>query len=601
MFKALTLILSLLFLMGAAIPSRSSEYGLTFNRDNRTYRWNNFIRYSSPEARRIHVRASGDLAKTLIKRASGSSGSDRWRDNYSLSSGFDYRLNAWSAIGMDLSGEQNEVNKGEIITRMGHITSFLTLDPRPGVHLEGTVGGKIDQKEQSNLDSKEEGLTYGFSGSWRSSLPKTQTTLKASLSGDKLSAGHSSVQQLMASVKRRLFGGSQITLSFDDQEQGRTNLFGPAEAAVLKRQDRINRSLTFKVELPLPRDHTFNLSLSSTDRRIEYSLPEGPDRQVAQQNSRKNVHRLSAQVVGRPAKRLTFSSDFALEEGKNDFGRDINDEDLDEISLSASVDAALSSRDSLVFSGHVARTSYDVPHPDNYNDRDSFRSALKIGYHHTFSAALQLIAEGTVNLTHLVYLRSQRSANNNWVRLYALYPTLHIRPWENLLIQQRFSISANYTEYDFEDLFTDIKSNIFRQAKTTTDLSYHLGEEINLNFSYTYRTEDFGRLVREGGWMEILSWDKSLQNIEFSVTYPLISRVIITPSLSYGHRREYQHSRGERNFKSRLISKRVGLTGRYKLPPNNDMIFSISRSRENVSGLPDRTFDRLQLSFQHAF
>jgi hypothetical protein len=463
------------------------------------------------------------------------------------------------------------------------------------------VGGKIDQKERSNLDSKEEGLSYGFSGSWRSSIPKTHTTVKATFSGDKLSAGHSFVRQLMASVRRQLFGGSRITLSFDDQEQGRTNLFGPAEATVLKRQDRINRSLTFKVELPLPRDHTFNLSLSSTDRRIEYSLPEGPDQQVAQQNSRKNVHRLSAQVAGRPAKRLTFSGDFALEEGKNDFGRDINDEDLEEISLSARVDAALSSRDSLVFSGHMARTSYDVPHPDNYNNRDSFRSALKISYHHTFSAALQLIAEGTVNLTHLVYLRSQRSANNNWVRLYALYPALHIRPWENLLIQQRFSISANYTEYDFEDLFTNIKSNIFRQAKTATDLSYHLGEEVSLNFGYSYRSEDFGRLVREDGWVEILSWDKSFQNIEFSVTYPLISRVIITPNLGYGHRREYQHSQGERKFKFRLISKRIGLTGRYKLEPDNDMIFSISRSTENVSGLPDRTFDRLHLSLQHAF
>jgi hypothetical protein len=588
-------------LVGTTIPGHASEYGLTFNRDNRTYRWNNFIRYASSEGRRIQVRAAGDLAKTLIKHASGSSGSDRWRDNYSLSAGFDYRLNGWSAVGMDISGEQNEVNKGEIITRVGDVSSALTLNPRPGIQLKGSLGGKIDQKEQANLDSREDGLSYGLSGSWRPTFSKTQTTLKLSLSGDKLSAGHSSFRQLTASVKRRLFRAARMTLSFDDQERGRTNLFGPVDDTVLKRQDRINRALTFKVETPLPRQHSLNMSLSTTDRRIEYSLPEGPDQEVAEQNSRKTLQSFSAQLAGRPLGQLSFSGDFSWQQGKNDFGRDINDEDLEEISLAASLGTALSPRDSLGFSGLVARTSYDAPHPDNYNDRDNFSSAIKLTYHHTFSEALTLIGEATVNLNHLVYLRSQRSANNNWGRLYALYPALLIRPWDNLTVHQRFSISANYTEYDFEDLFTDIKSNIFRQAKSVTDLSYLLGPELSLNFNYTYRAEDFGRLIREDHWIEVLSWDKSFQNIDFSVSYMIFSRLTITPSLGYGHRREHEHRDGGRHFKNRLISKRIGLSGRYKLFSDNDMTFSVSRSVEDFTGSPERTFDRLQLNIQHVF
>ncbi|MFC1683349.1 hypothetical protein ACFL0G_03995 [Candidatus Zixiibacteriota bacterium] len=595
------LFLSLLWLIGAALPGHASEYGLTFKRDNRTYRWSNFIRYASSEDRRIQVRASGDLAKTLIKHASGSSGSDRWQDNYSLSAGFDYRLNDWSAVGMDLSGEKNEVNKGAIITRMGDASSVLTLNPRSSVQLKGSLGGKIDQKEQSNLDSREDGLSYGLSGSWRPAIPKTQTTLKVSLAGDKLSAGHSSSRQLMASVKRRLFRGARMTLSFDDQERGRTNLFGPVDDTVLKRQDRINRALMLKVETPLPRQHALNMSLSTTDRRIEYSLPEGPDREVAEQNSRKTLQSFSTQLTGHPVRRLSFSGDFAWQQGKNDFGRDINDEDLSEISLSASLGAILSPRDSLGFSGLVARTSNDAPHPDNYNDSDNFSSAIKLTYYHTFSEALTLIGEATVNLNHLVYLRSQRSANNNWERLYALYPALRIQPWDDLIVHQSFSISANYTEYDFEDLFTDIKSNIFRQAKSATDLSYRLGPELNLNFKYTYRAEDFGRLIREDHWIEVLSWDKSFQNVDFSVSYMLFSRLSITPSMGYGHRREHEHRDGGRQFKNRLISKRIGLSGRYNLFPDNDMTFSMSRSVENFTGSPERTFDRLQLNLQHVF
>ena len=591
----------LLLVLGSAISAFSSEYGLTFTRDNRTYRWNNFLHYSGPVGQSVQVNASGGLSKTLIKSAVGSSGSDRWQDNHSVSAGFDYRLREWTTVGVNLAHEQSSVNRGEITTRTGTLSSTIAFQPRPELRLEQFVGGKMDRKKQSNMDTREEGLNYGFTGSWRPPVPHLQTDLKVALSGDRLTLGHSASRALTATVKRSLFRGARVSFSFDDQQEGRTNLFGPADEAILKRQDRINRSMSFTAELPLPEDIDFDLSLSSTDRRIEYSLPQGPDEEVGRQNSRKTMRRLSTQMAGRPTEKLSFSTDFALGEGKNDFGRDINDEDLEEISLAAEIGAVLSSRDSLGLAGHMARTSYDTPHVDNFNDRDSYRSAAKLTYIHTFSRALKLVFEATANFSHLVYLRSQRSANNNWGRLYALYPTLHIRPWENMFIQQRFSISANYTEYDFEDLFTDIKSNIFRQAKTTTELTYRLGDAVKLDFSYTYRAEDFGRLVRDDGWVEILSWDKSFQNIDFSISYPLISRLIITPNLGYGHRREYEHSQGERLFDSRLISKRIGLSGRYKLLANNDMTFSVSRSVEDVSGSPERTFDRLQLNLQHSF
>ena len=588
-------------LMVPAAPALSSEFGLTFNRDNRTYRWNTFLRYSASAGPRVRVHTSGHLSKILIKRASSSSGADRRQDNFNVTAGFDYRLTKWSSMGVNLAGEQNTVNRGEITTRTGTFSSILTLNPRSSIQLKSFVGGKTDQKQQQNLDSKEEGLNYGFSGSWQPVLAKTQTRLQLDLSSDRLVAGHSSTRKLLASVKRPLFRGVKVSLSFEDQEQGRTNLFGPVDATVLKRQDRINRALNFKLELPLPRDIQTHVSLSSTDRRIEYSLPRGANDLVREQNSRKVMNSFSCQVLGQPIGLLTIYGDFALREGKNDFGRDINDEDIQEISLSAGMGTTLSPSDSLGLSGHVARTSYDAPHPDNYNDRDSFLGAGKLTYIHTFSEALQFVGEATAHFTHLVYLRSQRSANNNWARLYALYPTLYIRPGDNLQIKQRFSISANYTEYDFDDLFTNIKSNIFRQAKTITDLSYRLGEEFSLNISYTYRAEDFGRLVRDDGWVEILSWDKSFQNTDLSVSYTLIPRLIITPNLGYSRRREYRHQQGARVFRRQLLCKRIGLSGRYRLWPDNDIVFSLNRSVEDASGSPERIYDRLQLNLQHSF
>jgi len=584
-----------------AVSARASEFGLSFDRDNRTYRWNNFLEYASAAGPRLQVRARGDLAKILIKKAPGSSGSDRWQDNLDLSTAFDVRLNDWSAVGMNLGAQRSSVNRGEIITQGGLFSSSLTVTPLERVSLKASLGGKLDQKEQSDLDSRESGLSYGLSGSFQPEISGTQSAFEAAFSGDRLNAGHNASRTLAASIHRPLVGGSQVMVSFNDRLDTRTNLFGPADETVLKRQDRIYRSVDMSVETPLPLDHHLLLTLSSSDRRIEYSLPEGPDEDVARQNSRKTTRGVAASLQGRPFGKWFLSGDFSLEQGRHDFGRDINDEDVEEIFLGARVGTGLSPRDSLEVSGQVARSSFDPPHPDNFNDRDSFTSALKLTYTHRFSEALRLTTETVTNLTHLVYLRSQRSANNNWTRNYGLYPTVSIRPWRFLSIDQAFGISANYTEYDFEDLFTDIKSNIFRQARTTSDVSYHPGEELDLTLSYTHRVEDFGRLIRENGWVEILSWDKSYQNFELSLSYPLFSGLVIVPNLGYSHRREYEHRQGGRHFKSRLISKRIGLAGRCRLHPNNGITFSVSRSVEDATDIPERTFDRLQLSVQQVF
>jgi hypothetical protein len=196
------------------IPSaHSSEFGLSFHRDNRTYRWNNFLRYQGTAGSRVQIHSSGDLSKILIKKASGSTGSDRWQDNLDLLAGLDYQLNRWAAIGVTMAGERNSVNRGEITTRTGILTSSLTMTPGRDLFLTGTVGGKLDQKKQSDLNSREEGLSYGLSGSWEPFLSGTRALLKAAFSGDRLSAGHNSSRVLAASLRRPLFRDIHISLA----------------------------------------------------------------------------------------------------------------------------------------------------------------------------------------------------------------------------------------------------------------------------------------------------------------------------------------------------------------------------------------------------
>jgi hypothetical protein len=58
---------------------------------------------------------------------------------------------------------------------------------------------------------------------------------------------------------------------------------------------------------------------------------------------------------------------------------------------------------------------------------------------------------------------SEKSANNNWNRVLRLMSKNIFTPMKNFRTINTFSVLANYTVYDFEDLVSDVKSYSFRQ------------------------------------------------------------------------------------------------------------------------------------------
>ncbi|RMF61014.1 MAG: hypothetical protein D6748_02690 [Calditrichaeota bacterium] len=131
------------------------------------------------------------------------------------------------------------------------------------------------------------------------------------------------------------------------------------------------------------------------------------------------------------------------------------------------------------------------------DDRDELRFIMNGGYQHRFSDYFSASIFGNVYLFHQIYLRSGRSANNNWNRIYQM--GAHFQH----ILSSRFShryqlkILANYTAFDFDNLLPQLRSFVFRKLIYTDSLKFQLTDNLSLGSIYQYQKEDNGTFFKD--------------------------------------------------------------------------------------------------------
>jgi len=130
------------------------------------------------------------------------------------------------------------------------------------------------------------------------------------------------------------------------------------------------------------------------------------------------------------------------------------------------------------FSSSITR--YDTPSKFNYDDRDELSITSSLLYTYLISNNSKLNLNFDISATHLVFLKSQRSALNNWNRIIRFSPSFEYSS-QYFQIKPQFEVIANYTVYDFDKLPNSSRSLSFRQ------ISY--SDSIKLFFSKVFFAE----------------------------------------------------------------------------------------------------------------
>jgi hypothetical protein len=168
------------------------------------------------------------------------------------------------------------------------------------------------------------------------------------------------------------------------------------------------------------------------------------------------------------------SSNASSEERKNNHARRSN--------LAAATTLSLSRSDSVGISGSATILHYDTPSKENDDDRDELWYFVSVASRHKINKHLTLYLSANLALTHLVYLFSTRSADNNWNRMLQFAPTIVYSPASWFSTRNTFEVLANYTVYDFEQQSSLTRSYAFRQFAFIDSSSLQLSKRLGIGW-----------------------------------------------------------------------------------------------------------------------
>jgi hypothetical protein len=162
--------------------------------------------------------------------------------------------------------------------------------------------------------------------------------------------------------------------------------------------------------------------------------------------------------------------------------------------LTTALSAEITAKDRIRLVSSVGLLRYDTPAASNYDDRDEFLATFGSEMLHRFSSHLLLTMTADLTLFHLVYLRQEQSANNNWNRVLRLSPSVEYVPVAWFRTVARAEVLANYTVSDYEQQIASVQSFSFRQAMWSDSSVIRISQRIHCNILGSLRIFERGIL-----------------------------------------------------------------------------------------------------------
>lgn len=232
-----------------------------------------------------------------------------------------------------------------------------------------------------------------------------------------------------------------------------------------------------------------------------------------------------------------------------------------------------SKKDRLKLDYSISLYQYDTPSEQNTYDRDEFASILKLSYERIISNSLQYGIEFENLNNHIVNLKTSRSIDNNWNRIYRLTPIIRYND-SPIRYFGRFEVMANYTIFDYELDQSNTRSYSYRQVQYIDSLSITLGRTWELKNRILVRYFETGILF----WADFA--EKRINGKEEYFVNPILNHYVsdnFTVGIGFRYFKQYQ-----RNLSSSSIA---GTLNQYSIGPELQIAYILSSGNViNFSG-----------------
>ena len=313
----------------------------------------------------------------------------------------------------------------------------------------------------------------------------------------------------------------------------------------------------------------------------------------------------AAQVAYRVNDDIAASVQFLVNERDERHSADVVDRVRDESRkdnlsrqalLGSSFNVALSRSDRVLLSGAATLLHYDTPSLENVEDRDELWYAFNLTTLHQINSHLHLRIAADVNLSHLVYLLKERSANNSWNRVFRLAPRVSYVPSKDFWTANTFEVLANYTVYDFENTpAVQVKSFSFRQFAFVDTTRLALTSRFAIEGVANVRLYQRGELRLDAFKERPLNYFEDKTFIG-RVEYAIEQRLLFSVGIRYFSQVRFGYAAGTRVFESLL--KSVGPLGafQWQVGDRSQVVIDGWYERQTQTGALPRGFANMTMS-----
>jgi hypothetical protein len=530
-------------------------YQIGFQQNLNAYQWLSSIQYQQPFWNRGSVGITGHLNSALIDFARND---QKWKEDQRLNFDWTWRFSPKLAARLSVAGFKFSDRLSGLVSDINTnwATAGLVVRPLAALQLVSDWGFKYDER----LSRIDRGLTYNIECQ---TDPLILNDYEQQISllhrADRYSVRRNSDLDFKYRVRKHFQHDTYDSLAVYWSQKRRDN-YDPIELTKSYFESLEDKSSGIQNDLVYGLQPGVQLRFRTVlDSRVT-GISKFQQRTKMESRAKREFH--SQNEIGLMMRRgkilLDMNLGYETHDQKNEVPDSLRarrfskyfyyispDYQSNRLNLAANTRWSIGRSDTLQLSAAVSRYQYDTPET-NMDDRDEFRCNLSLAEIHRFSPWLKLMLNGSINLYHLVYIFSERSANNNWMRIFRLYPQIVYQPNPRLSLTQQLEVLANYTDYDFETAAStgDLRSYVFRRLAISNDLNARVTRKSSVLLNYKIELEENGKLDWDR-WIEYLLTERQSHWLKLSLQYQFQQNSFISPGVLLLTRREsYQPGLG---------------------------------------------------------
>lgn len=594
MFSVAVRALAILILFPLA-PAYPLYFNLDFSVDRQTYNWTDSISVSQSLGTRTQLQLHNRSTATLFQESVFGQGGDRWQKTAVTRGGLDYQIHRRLKTGLALSQEFDRLEEKRFIGTRALLTSKWDLP-----NLSWNQGGGViwEERRFEPKSNSESGFAYQSEVRLRprSSLRWGEGHISGELAAVKSTPRRSitlgyELPQLVLNNDTLSLVGSQ---SFAHRDYFPSS--GNFESTA--RQTSQQRRWDLVAVKRLPVNCRLNFSAAYSYNRYDYEYEGNGNDLLRQNNNLTSIFEyrfLLSKLISRWAR---IETGYLFNRTDEDFGSSQTNQLAETGQLNLRALLVYRDPDTLELSGQVGVTSYFAPSTSTFfSDRDRSIKVASSRLVHKFNDFITGSVDGSYRGFHTIYISGELSANNNINNVYIINPALTWRPHPAIRIQQNYQMHASYTYYQYEKDAISRRNTLYRRANLVNNIVIGFSPRLDLILEYSYRYEDFGRLLWEDQWKQQVSWDRRTHRPRFGVEYRPWKGFRFYPYASYEIQSSYDHLfdannvLGQRSKSDELSRKLIGFELQWTLSLNSYIECKLERRVQDYTQQRSQDYD----------